>query len=347
MGRGNRLSDPNSGMQAQTPHRWERRNFVQGVAALVGAAGLSAHDMRSAAAEPPPEITKLRIHESTLTCIAPTIIARELLYAEGFTDVQFVRYLKDTHLWPPEAFLAGDADIGFSFSPTDVRFIDAGAPLAILGAAHVGCVELVASDRVRSTRDLKGKPVGITSDTKFFISMFAAYVGLDPEKDINWVPVAYGDRLPFFTQGKIEAFMCSPPFSLELRQKKIGHVLVNTTTDKPWAQYSCCLIAATKDFVRKYPVATKRALRAFLKSVDLCVAEPSRVARFIADRWAVSYDITLQGLREVPYAGWREIDVADSLRFWALRMHDVGAIKSSPQQIIAQGIDLRFLNELK
>ena len=57
--------------------------------------------------------------------------------------------------------------------------------------------------------------------------------------------------------------------------------------------------------------------------------------------------MTLQVLREIPFGKWRDIDVADSLRFWALRMHDVGAIKSSPQQIIAQGTDLRFLNELK
>ena len=48
-----------------------------------------------------------------------------------------------------------------------------------------------------------------------------------------------------------------------------------------------------------------------------------------------------------PYGKWREIDVVDSLRFWAVRLHDVGAIKSSPQKIIDQGIDLRFLNELK
>ena len=44
---------------------------------------------------------------------------------------------------------------------------------------------------------------------------------------------------------------------------------------------------------------------------------------------------------------WPEIDVVDSLRFWALRLHDVGAIKSSPQKIIAEGTDLRFPNELK
>jgi len=94
-------------------------------------------------------------------------------------------------------------------------------------------------------------------------------------------------------------------------------------------------------------VATKRALRAILKGVDLCASDPSRVAHALADRGLGGYEIALQVLRELPFGKWREIDVADSMRFWALRMHDVGAIKSSPQQIIAQSADLRFLNELK
>ena len=104
-----------------------------------------------------------------------------------------------------------------------------------------------------------------------------------------------------FTQGKIDAFMCGPPLSLELRQKKIGHVLVKTTTDKPWSQYSCCLVASTKEFVRKYPVATKRALRAILKGVDLCANDLNRVARFMAQRGFGSYDMTHQVLSEIPW----------------------------------------------
>ena len=185
------------------------------------------------------------------------------------------------------------------------------------------------------------------TDTKIFISMFAAYVGLNPEKDINWVSVPWGDLVPMFTQGKIDAFMCTPPVSVELRPRKLGHALVNTTTDKPWSQYSCCMIASTREFVRRYPVATKRAMRAILKGVDLCASDPSRVARFFTYRGLGSYEMTLQGLREIPFGKWREIDTVDSLRFWALRMRDVRAIKSSPQHIIEQGIDLRFLNELK
>jgi len=89
-----------------------------------------------------------------------------------------------------------------------------------------------------------------------------------------------------------------------MRQKGIGHVLVSTTTDKPWSQYSCCLVASTKEFVRKSPVATKRALRAILKGVDLCASNPSRVARVWADRGLGDYELAAQVLRELPFGKW-------------------------------------------
>jgi NitT/TauT family transport system substrate-binding protein len=179
--------------------------------------------------------------------------------------------------------------------------------------------------------------------------MFAAYVGLDPQKDINWVvSLDDRDRIRLFVEGKIDAIMVGPPYGLEMREKQIGHVLVNTTTDKPWSQYFCCLVASTKEFVRQHPVATKRALRALLKAADVCALEPERTARRILDRdRTLSYDAVLQGLKEIPYGQWREYDAEDTVRFYALWMREVGMIKSSPQQIIARGTDWRFLNELK
>ena len=35
------------------------------------------------------------------------------------------------------------------------------------------------------------------------------------------------------------------------------------------------------------------------------------------------------------------------MRFYALRLHEVGMIKSTPNTIIAEGTDWRFVNELK
>ena len=48
-----------------------------------------------------------------------------------------------------------------------------------------------------------------------------------------------------------------------------------------------------------------------------------------------------------PYDRWREYDPEDTLRFYALRLHEVGMIGSSPKAILAEGTDWRFLNELK
>jgi NitT/TauT family transport system substrate-binding protein len=262
-----------------------------------------------------------------------------------------VRYLKfptDTQKWVPEVLVTGEADISLSFVPSDIVQIDAGSPVVILAGSHIGCVELVGGPRVKSAHDLKGRKVAIQlprSDEQIFISLFAKYVGLNPD-DINWV-VHQGDHWELLAEGKIDAFMSGPPGSIELKRRKIGHVLVNITEDTPWSHYFCCLIASSKQFVRQHPVATKRAVRAMLKAADVCASEPSRVARLLADKGLAPYDNTLQMLREIPYGKWREYDVEDSVRFFALRMRDVGYLNNSPQKIIAQGTDWRFLNELK
>jgi NitT/TauT family transport system substrate-binding protein len=52
-------------------------------------------------------------------------------------------------------------------------------------------------------------------------------------------------------------------------------------------------------------------------------------------------------LRELPYDKWREYDPEDTIRFYALRLHEAGFINSSPQKIIADSADWRFLDELK
>jgi NitT/TauT family transport system substrate-binding protein len=108
------------------------------------------------------------------------------------------------------------------------------------------------------------------------------------------------------------------------------------------------MVLANRGFARKYPVATKRALRAILKAADICAREPERAARLLVDKGYVkNYDHAFQVLKEIPYGRWREYDPEDTVRFHALRLHEVGMIKSSPQKIIAEGTDWRFLNEIK
>jgi len=108
------------------------------------------------------------------------------------------------------------------------------------------------------------------------------------------------------------------------------------------------MVIANRDFVGKYPIATKRTLRALLKATDICAQEPERAARLLANKdFEFRYDAALGVLKELSYKRWRESHPEDTLRFHALRLHEVGMIKSSPEKIIAQGTDWRFLNALK
>jgi NitT/TauT family transport system substrate-binding protein len=201
---------------------------------------------------------------------------------------------------------------------------------------------------IRTIADLKGRIVGNAASDKPLLSIMASLIGLDPTRDIRWVETMYAEPAQLFTEGKVDAFVAASPVLQEVHPKNIGHVIVSSIADRPWSQYYCCLLATRTEFAHKYPVATKRLLRAVLKGADLCVSQPARVAqRLVHNGYTARYDYALQGLNDMRYDVWRDYDPEDSLRFYALRLHEAGLIKSSPQKLIAEHTDWRFLNELK
>jgi NitT/TauT family transport system substrate-binding protein len=332
-------------MTIQHARPFSRRRFLGGVT-LAGTAGLLGIHPGPVAAEPPPETTRIRLIQFGSTCQAPLYLSDALLRTEGFTDVQWVR---SDLVAVSKLLAAGNVDLGMNFIGPNIMGLEAGDPAIILAGGHVGCFELVGTDRVQSIRDLKGKVVAAPGNAEYvFLSAMAAHVGLDPRRDITWVRETTADPVVLLTEGKIDAFIAFPPRTQELRAKQIGHVVVNSTVDRPWSQYFCCMIIGHREFIHKHPVATKRAMRAILKAADLCALEPERAAHALVDKgFAKQYEYALQLMQDLPYDRWRDYNPEDTVRFYALRLHEAGMIKSSPQKIIEQGTDWRFLNELK
>jgi NitT/TauT family transport system substrate-binding protein len=325
--------------------RWQRREFVGSVGALTLAAAAPA--LR--AAEPPPEIKRIRLLRMPLwevVCLSPMWIAEELLRAEGFDDVTYLPMTEPTR-GDIDVLAAGEADL----TQTDIfgmlPALDSGKPLLALGGIHGGCYELFARAGLRSIRDLKGKTIVVSNvGRRGFVSAMLAHVGLDPRKDVKFVESLEGVRL--LTEGKVDAMLGFPPEPQVLRARRIGVSIVNTATDRPWSQYFCCMAVGNRDFVGKHPVATKRALRALVKAADICAAEPERVAHTLVERgFYKDYENAALALKDIPYRRWREYDSADSLRFYALRLHEGGLIQANPQKLLAQGTDWRFIEQLK
>lgn len=326
---------------------WPRRDFMQQATAL-GAPSLLGLP-RASRAEPPPEITRTCPVKVPTLCFAPQYLAEDLLHLEGFTEVEYV----DDDVGSPLDLLAtGKADVSMWDTYGVLPAIDAGKPIVLIGGIHAGCYELFATAGVHGIRDLKGKTIAVYAlgpGAHVFVATMLAYVGMNPTKDVHWIGGSRAeDAMSLFEKGKADAFLAFPPHPQELRAKKVGHVILDTSRDRPWSQYFCCMVTARRDFVQQHPVATKRALRALLKAADICAQEPVRAAHYIVDKgYEGRYEVAHEVLIQVSYRKWREANPEDSLRFYALRLHEVGMIKTNPNKLIAQGTDWRFLNELK
>ena len=321
-----------------------RREFLGGLT-VATAAGLTVNS-EPAAAEPLPETRRIRIAKVPAICLAQLYVAEELLRGEGFTDVQYVEMAL------PEiarSVVRGSIDLSAETVTDLIMEIDGGGPIVIVGGLHLGCYELVGTDRIRKISDLMGKTVAVADrGRRAFIASMAVQVGLDPARDIHWVEKSGEEAIQLLAAGKVDAYLGFPPEPQEMRARRIGHVVVDTAKDRPWSQYFCCMLFSNREFVRRNPIAAKRAIRAILKADRICATEPEKAARTIVDRgFTSSYDYALQTMKDVPYGRWREYDPADAIRFYALRLHEARMIKSSPQKIITQGTDWRFLGELK
>jgi NitT/TauT family transport system substrate-binding protein len=323
---------------------WQsRRDFLATLSAAGAASVVGAP--RSLADEGPPETTTIRLSRWPGICGAPALIIDELLRAEGFTEVRRTPDL------PMDAVARGEIDFDNDSAPWIVTQLAADEPLVALSGLHSGCYELFAHEPVRTISDLKGKKVGIQdfgSSSHLYLALMTAHVGLDHHEDIDWVASPTGDFIELFAARDVDAVLGFPPEPQRMRARNLGRVILNMNTDKPWALYLCCGIYGNRDFVRANPIATKRYLRAVLKAADMCAADPEYAAQQLVDGgWTPEYDYALQTLTEVPYDRWREFDPEDSMRFFALRLHEVGMIKTNPNSILAEGADWRFLDELK
>ena len=189
-------------MSSRRSDHWTRREFVR-TAALAGTGSLWGLRSESLAAEPALETTTLRIVQTTGTCFAPQYLAEGLLRAEGFSDVQYVMTEPGE---PANSLLIADrADMTMHHSAPNIIRVEQEDPIIILAGVHVGCFEVFGNNRVRAIRDLKGKTVAVPvsgGPQQVFLSIVAAYVGLNPHKDITWVVYPFPETMRLLDRRK-------------------------------------------------------------------------------------------------------------------------------------------------
>jgi NitT/TauT family transport system substrate-binding protein len=329
-----------------------RRTFLGAIGATIAAACVPGAG--STLSFGPAETTTIRIdpHEG---CESWAWVVEDLLREEGFRDIQITEKFK-VH--------DGGADIGATFGNDLATKIDAGMPFVAIAGTHTGCIQMWARPGINTIPDLRGKRIDVHS-TKAIEDMgygmwvsYLADVGIAPSEvrfNVVTEPPMDGTHhdpanqvLQNFLVGRSDAmiaFVEQGP-ALRANSKNPGHLIFDMAVDRPWSQYYCCLLLATREYATAYPWATKRATRAILRGIDI-VTKDRKAAVDIAVKKGFATDPKqmLEAIQPLNY-GWRDFDPAESLRYYALKLADAKLIKKTPGQIVAE-TDFSFFRQMQ
>jgi NitT/TauT family transport system substrate-binding protein len=232
----------------------------------------------------------------------------------------------------------------------------------MLGPANSGCTQIWATQEVVDLADVRGKrlaigPIPFEHPAHYaFISSILQWVGISPAADGVELrslhgSVRQGQRFGILSAlqgGHVDALWTWSPTSVSLATTSGVHKIFDSFEDIPWRQHTCCAIISRRQFVEDYPIATRRALRAVLKALDLCQEDAgATVERALGKGWIDQEAVAQRSFEQIRFDTWRSFDPEDSVRFYGLKLHEAGLITSTPEELIEKGTDFSFFNELK
>ena len=171
-----------------------RRDLLTTLSAAAAAGVLGAR--ASLADEGPPETTTIRLGKLADICLAPQYVAEELLRAEGFTDIRYVESEGGTPCstrsrvakWTSTAMFAAVLVAASGCRPA--AHGGGGRPSRVLRA-----VRARADPNHQRPEGQEGRHPGARLERRHvLVAIMAAQVGLDPDKDIDWVAESIGRR---------------------------------------------------------------------------------------------------------------------------------------------------------
>ena len=143
-----------------------------------------------------------------------------------------------------------------------------------------------------------------------------------------------GNAMELFVAGETDAFLGFPPEPQELRARGFDRVILEHG-HRPAVVAVLLLHDLRQPRLGARSSGRDQALPARGLQGRRRSARPSPRTRRAGSSMAgsrSSYDYALQTIRELPYELWHEYDSEDSLRFYALRLHEAGMISIEPER---------------
>jgi len=251
--------------------------------------------------------TQLKVAFLGLSCEAPIFVAQEKgFFKEEGLDVELVR--TD---WKGlrEGLSAGNFDANHTLIMYLLAPIATGLDVKITGGIHTGCLRLQVgvNSAYKTVKDLKGKTIGVPTHLSSPPHMFAQRVvtaaGMDPKKDVKWVPIQPDVLGKALENGDIDALATTDPIGTILMGAGKVRTIADQAEDEPYKDEYCCAVVVSGQLAEKHPASAAKVTRALLKGAKWVEVNPTAAANLSVEKkyLASSAKLNAQALSKLRY----------------------------------------------
>jgi NitT/TauT family transport system substrate-binding protein len=250
-----------------------------------------------APAQEKPEKARVAVATSSMAFLVPFIAKDRGFYLKQGAEVELIQMRPNIAV---AALLSGDIDY-IELIGSAIRSAARGLPIrAISTSIKSPFFSVIAQNKFKSMKDLKGATIGIASiggtnhiSTRLTLKEF----GLDPEKDVKLIAIG-DEKLIYdaFKIGRTEAVVLAPPYSIQLKREGFP-ILANT------AQYVTIPfsgLGTTLDRIKSNRAQIKKLLKAEIEALRYLHNNPAGTVEVIRKRFSMddktareSYDVVV------------------------------------------------------
>ena len=228
------------------------------------------------------ENVRVAIATSSLAFMVSFVAKDRGLYAKHGSDVELIQMRPNIAM---AALLGGDIHYAELIGSV-IRSAARGLPVrAISTGIKAPFFSIIAQNKYKNIRDLKGATIGLTSiggTNHISMRMTLRHYGFDPDKDVKFLAIG-DEKLVYdaFKFGRIDAVVLAPPFSLQLKRE--GYQMLANTADYVVIPFSG--LGTTIERIKSNRGQVKRLLKAEIEALTFIHANAAGTTEVIRKRF--------------------------------------------------------------
>jgi len=264
---------------------FSRRSFLQKTGLIMAGTVLApAFSLRAAESD---KLTTVKLAwGQTAVCQAPISVAlKQGFFKKYGLNVEPVNFSGPTDALL-QAIATGQADGGIGMALRWLKPLEQGFDVDLTVGTHGGCMRLLApsSARINSVQDLVGKSVAVTdqaSPIRNFFAIKLAKLGIDPDKQVNWLQYPadlFGEAL---RKGEVQALATDDPQGWLIKHRD-GLIEVDNNLNDEYRQMTCCVLGLRGSLVRDNPEVARAITQAIVDAQQWTADNPAETAKIFA-----------------------------------------------------------------